>query len=224
MRAPFSNRRSFLGSLASFAGVAAGGPGLFVAVGSPAVPHPSASAPWDLTWLDALKGKHKQVFAVGSMQGHRPLHVVANYLDAHREVYGLNYPDVNTLVGITRDGFPINASDALWVTYDIGRHFEIKDPQTNTWATRNIFLENMPAPPGKTVGVRLLQARGTIFWQCNNALGGVVNELAASTGKPADTVRAELIAGLNPGVRLVPAHTMLLGLAQEHGCSYEQIG
>ena len=34
----------------------------------------------------------------------------------------------------------------------------------------------------------------------------------------------ELIAGLNPGVKLVPAHTMALGLAQEHGCTYEQIG
>jgi hypothetical protein len=36
-------------------------------------------------------------------------------------------------------------------------------------------------------------------------------------------VRAELIAGFNPGVRLIPAHTMLLGLAQERGCTYEQL-
>jgi len=36
-------------------------------------------------------------------------------------------------------------------------------------------------------------------------------------------VRAELIAGFNPGVRLVPAHTMALGLAQEHGCTDERL-
>jgi hypothetical protein len=37
-------------------------------------------------------------------------------------------------------------------------------------------------------------------------------------------VREELIAGLNPGVKLVPAHTMVLGLAQARGRAYEQIG
>jgi hypothetical protein len=34
-------------------------------------------------------------------------------------------------------------------------------------------------------------------------------------------VYEELVRGLNPGVRLVPANTMLVGLAQEHGCAYE---
>jgi hypothetical protein len=29
---------------------------------------------------------------------------------------------------------------------------------------------------------------------------------------------------VDPGVKLVPAHTMALGLAQEHACTYEQIG
>lgn len=38
------------------------------------------------------------------------------------------------------------------------------------------------------------------------------------------TVRAELIAGLLPGVYLVPAHTMAIGLSQEHGCTYEALG
>ena len=36
---------------------------------------------------------------------------------------------------------------------------------------------------------------------------------------PAD-VRADLLAGLNPGVRLVPSHVMALGLAQERGFTY----
>jgi len=33
-------------------------------------------------------------------------------------------------------------------------------------------------------------------------------------------VRADLIAGLNPGVHLVPAHVMAIGIAQEHGFTY----
>ncbi len=127
------------------------------------------------------------------------------------------------MIGITRRGFPINAGDALWKTFELGRLWELKDPATGAWATRNIFMDKVPAPPGKIVGVKPLQARGAIFWQCNNALNGVAGLLAGETHRPFDEVRAELHAGLNPGVRLVPAHTMALGLAQEHGCTYEQI-
>ncbi len=36
-------------------------------------------------------------------------------------------------------------------------------------------------------------------------------------------VRADLLAGLNPGVRLVPSHVMALGLVQERGVTYVKI-
>lgn len=206
-------RRSFLTALASFSGVALTRPAFAVPI----------SDTWDLSWLDRLKGLHKQVFAIGPLKDHLPLLVVVNYLDAHREVFGLAYPDINAVVGIAREGFPINAQDALWAKYELGRRWGLKDPATGDWALRNIYFDAMPAPPGKVVGVKPLQARGAIFWQCNNALNGIVRDFAADTGQPAEAVRAELIAGLNPGVRLVPAHTMLLGLAQEHGCTYEQL-
>jgi len=206
-------RRSFLAALASLSGVALTRPALALPV----------SDTWDLSWLDQLKGRHKQVFAISILHDRLPLHVVVNYLDAHREVFGLAYPDINTVVGIARQAFPINAQDAVWARYELGRRWELKDPATGEWARRNIYFDAMPAPPGKIVGVKPLQARGTIFWQCNNALNTIVRELAADTGQPPESVRAELIAGLNPGVRLVPAHTMALGLAQEHGCTYEQM-
>jgi len=185
-------RRSFLTALASLSGVALARPSFAVPV----------SDTWDLSWLDQLKGRHKQVFAVGSLPDQLPLHIVANYLDAHREVFGLAYPDINTVVGIARRGFPINAQDAVWTKYELGRRWQVKDPATGEWARRNIYWDAMPAPPGKVVGVK---------------------PLAADTGEPAEALRAELIAGFNPGVRLIPAHTMLLGLAQEHGCTYEQL-
>ncbi len=36
-------------------------------------------------------------------------------------------------------------------------------------------------------------------------------------------MRAALIGGLNPGVVLVPAHTMATGLIQERGFTYEKL-
>jgi hypothetical protein len=38
-----------------------------------------------------------------------------------------------------------------------------------------------------------------------------------------DEVRADLIAGLNPFVRLVPAHVMAMGLVQERGVTYVKV-
>ena len=214
---PNSNRRSFVASLSSLLG-------LGIASERFALGSATSTSEWDISWLDALKGKHKQVFsAVGSLNQHIPLLVVTNYLDAHLEVFGLKHPDVNTVVGITREAFPINASDALWAKYEIGRRWQIKDPATDDWATRNIYMENVAAPPGKVVGIKTLQARGTVFWQCNNSLGGIARSLAKELNQPPDAVRADLIAGFMPGVKLVPAHTFMLGLCQERGFSYESI-
>jgi hypothetical protein len=175
---------------------------------------------WDLSWMDGLKGKHKQVFDIGGLD--IALLVVTNNLDAYREVFDLGYPDVNEVVAIAGSGFPINAGDALWAKYELGRRYKVKEPGTDNWATRNIWL-NGTQVRNKMVGVKLLQERGAIFWQCNNALNGVTAMLAADTKQPVDVVKAELVAGLNPGVHIVPAHTQAIGLVQQRGCAYEFI-
>ncbi len=215
------DRRTFLatvgaaGALGSLVGATA------AEAASPPV-HPSNSpAAWDMSWLDRLTGKHKQVFDVGSLG--IPLVVVANYLNAFEEVYRLRHPDVNTVIGIGGHAFPINANDATWAAWKLGERHQVKDPDTGTWAVRNIYYDNPPkgTPPAATV--KALQARGTIFWMCNNALNFIAGTYAAESKRPVEDVRKELILGFNPGVILVPAHTMLIGLCQEHGCSYEAL-
>ena len=67
------------------------------------------------------------------------------------------------------------------------------------------------------------QVRGTIFWQCNIALNAISQQLAQARGLSSADVRADLLAGLNPGVRLVPSHVMAMGLVQEHGATYVKI-
>ena len=217
-----SPRRSFLVALATAAGATALAPLLsrgdrLEAMGVP-------QAPWDLSWLDQLEGKHRQVFEVGrkieDVPG--PLHTVGNYLDAWRDVYHLEFPQINTIVGIAGSGFPINVNDAIWTKYKIGEKWQIPDGQGKSSADHNVFLE-APASDTKRASVKSLQARGTIFTQCNNALRLIAKEFALASHGTVDAVYTELVAGLNPGVRLVPANTMLIGLAQEHGCAYESV-
>ncbi len=213
-------RRTFLSVLTSLAGVAS-----VSAVDSEAATQvPTATAPagtWDLRWMDELKGQHKQVFDLGEVDlaaDPRPLRFPKNYLDTFRDVFALEFPEVRTLVGISGRAFPINASDRLWEKYALGDYrSKIVDPATMKPAVRNIFMDD------GTMGVKALQARGTIFWQCNIALSNIAQQLAAARQLSPAEVRADLMAGLNPGVRLVPAHVMAMGLVQERGVTYVRI-
>jgi hypothetical protein len=216
-RAP---RRTFLATLVAATGATMLGP-LLSAKRLDAAERPNA--PWDLSWLDQLRGKHRQVFEVGKVEDvPGPLHIVANYLDTWRDVYRLEFPEVNTVVSIAGSGFPINASAAIWAKYKLADKWHFSDGAGKEGAAHNVFLE-APASDAKRASVKGLQARGTIFCQCNKALEAIAREFAVLSHEKFETVYDELVAGLNPGVRLVPANTMLVGLAQEHGCAYESV-
>jgi hypothetical protein len=208
-----SSRRSFMSVIASLTGTLA----LDGQLEAAAQAQSQRAGQFDVAWLDRLTGEHKQAFDYGSFDlsvDNRPLRFVRNYLDPYREEYGLEFPKINTAVGISRPAFPINASDAIWQKYKLGERWKITDPTTKMPAVRNIYLND------GNVGVKALQALGTVFWQCNVALNGIVQDLAQATGAPPAQVRAELIAGFVPGVRLMPSHVLAIGLAQEKGFTY----
>jgi len=213
------DRRTFLTTLTGLASLTT----MTTAQGGQ-TPAPAVAGPIDVSWFDAFKGKHKQVFDLGSfdLSVDSPLRQPVTYFAAHREVSKLEPPtDVNVLVGISHKSFPMNASDALWEKLQLGELWNIKDAQTGKPATRNIFLGPATNPGGATI--RGLQARGVVFWQCNFALGSVAAEIAQKTGAKVADVRTELAAGLVSGVRLVPAHTWAIGFVQERGFTYEKL-
>ena len=209
-----TSRRDFLSTLGALAGSAAI-PGAIEAQSAP------QGGGWDMSWLDRLTGKQKQVFDFSNPM---MLQVPRNWLDAHELVYGLKHPEVSAVVGISSASFPVNATDAMYAKYPIGAEWRIIDPATGKPAMRNIFLDGSGNPDERENSVRALQKRGVIFWQCNNALKRVAGQIATAVNRPQPEVYADLRAsGLNPGVILVPAHTMLIGLCQGRGCAYEKI-
>jgi len=206
-----------MAALTSLAGVTATqGAGSEVAAQAPT----ASAQTWDLQWMDELKAQHKQVFDLGAVDlaaDPRPLRFPRNYLDPFHDLYGLDFPEIRTIVGISGPAFPINASDRLWEKYALGERSKIIDPATMKPAIRNVFMDD------KALGVKSLQARGTIFWQCNVALSNIAQQLATPRQLPVTEVRADLLAGLNPGVRLVPSHVLAMGLVQERGVTYVKI-
>lgn len=203
-------RRSFLSIVTALAGL----PGVTQAQRSGAVP---SSSPFDLTWLDQMKGQHKQLYDLGSVdlaEEPRALRFPRNFLDTFRDEFHLEFPAINTAIGISNSAFPMNATDRLWAKYKLGERAKIIDPATKQPAVRNIFYAE------GDISVKTLQARGAVFWQCNVALGSISQQLAAAFQLPVADVRADLVAGLNPGVRIMPSHVMALALSQEHGFTY----
>ena len=210
------SRRSFVTFLSGLAGLTAIG-GLDAEAGqAPASP----AEPFDLRWIDDLKARHQQVFDMADSDPAAeppPLRLPRNYMDTFRDVLKVEFPEVRVVIGISGRAFPVNASDRLWAKYALGERSKITDPATKQPAVRNIFMDD------RTLGVKALQARGTIFWQCAIALTNIAQQIATARNlSPAD-VRADLAAGLNPGVRIVPSHVMALGLVQEHGVTYVKI-
>lgn len=207
-------RRSFVSVLASFAGLAAVGGAREAAAGQSAVPN---VAPYDMAWLNQMKGKHKQVYDLGQFdlsEDQRPLRFARNFMDSFKEVEKVTDADLNTCVGISGGAMPMNVNDAMWAKYKLGERAKIIDPMTKQPSVRNIFVD-MP-----DIGVKAMQARGTIFWQCNMALTAQATQIANAMKLPPAEVKADLIANFNSGVKLMPSHMMALAMVQERGFSY----
>jgi hypothetical protein len=206
-----STRRGFLATAGALAGTAL-------------LPHMAEAeqAPqgWDLSFVDRFTGKHKQVFDI--MEPGLGLVVIKNWLNAWESVYGLKHPDVNAIAGIAGKGFVINANDEAYAKFPIGELFQVTDAATGKPALKNPFMDGGQGMMAGA-GVRPLQARGVTFWMCNNALNAVAGRIATAVKRQQPEVYTELRAMLNPGVILVPAHTMLVGIVQEKGFTYEVV-
>jgi len=214
-----STRRTFLGTLGALSVL----PLAAKAVGQ--APPAQQGRQWDFSFLDRLAtARHKHVYDVGALRsGETPLRFAANYLTAFEEIYGLRHPEVQVLVGIAGGGFPINVGDAVWRKYRLGERYSLTDPATQQPAVRNLFLERPREHAEYRLTVKALQAKGVVFWMCNNAITSLAGRWAGEDNLPVAEVRADIVAGLNPGVITVPAHTMLISLAQQKGCSYEKV-
>jgi hypothetical protein len=202
------SRRGFLGAVGAMTGLS------LLPELLEAAPTPQG---WDLSFVDRFAGKHKQVFDL--MDTTIGLVVVRNWLDAWESVYGLKHPEVDAIVGIAGKGFPINVSDAIYEKYPIGELFLVHDAAGKP-VTKNPWLQGDRPGMFAGAGVRPLQARGVLFWMCNNALNTVAGRIAGAVQRPQPEVYQDLRAGLNPGVLVVPAHTMLVGIVQEKGFTY----
>jgi intracellular sulfur oxidation DsrE/DsrF family protein len=216
-------RRGFLGRLAAIATIPLVGTG-FRAPGNEL--HAQPASPDDV-WLRTLNRKHRVAFDVEKHKDGHALLQGKDYLNGWRKSFGVPETEINLVMAVRGTGIPLVLNDALWQKFHLGEQYGITDPATKTPGTRNLFIaSNIVAggPVDADASVEALQKRGVLFLVCHNTIEGAVSKLSkAGLGNPAD-IRAAILGGILPGVRVVPAMVIAFTEMEERGVGYIYAG
>ena len=216
------HRRGFLGSIAK--GAAA------VGLGSLAGPLALGSTPPDPplkpsdnafeAWLDKINGKHKQVFDATSWNNGMPMAWARVFLMSNGDA-GVAATDVSAVIILRHEAIPLAMEDKLWVKYKFGEAFKINDSGTKAPAVRNGFWQpkegELPLPG---MSIDQLQKDGVMFGVCNMALTFYSMKFGKDMNMEAADVKKDWVAGLLPGIQIVPSGVYAVNRTQEKGCTY----
>ncbi len=212
----FTPRRGFLGRMA-MAAAALGLSGTVPAGLSAGEPRRGSAGadPALNAWFSKITGKHRQVFDA-PMANHG---VSAIWPRVYLLTMGATYPgEPGTAVVILRhEAIPLAMQDSVWAKYKFGEMFDIKNGDVPATANPYGVITGLPIPG---LGITELLKSGVLVGACNAALTVYSAAAAKKMNMDPTVVKNEWVAGLYPGVQVVPSGVMAVGRAQELGCSY----
>ncbi len=220
-----NERRDFLRQVAT--GAAAVGLGILSS------PIPLSASPLPRTldnedpdaWFNKLNGKHKIVYDIPEAKGLMPFAWARVFLLTNAKT-GTPEKDSNVVMILRHDGIPYAMENRLWEKYKFGEMFKVNEDATKAPATRNMFWQPKPGDfkvPGigeVAIGINELQDSGVLFCVCDMALTVYSAVAAQGMNKDAAEVKKDWLAGILPGIQVVPSGVWAVGRAQEHGCAY----
>ena len=216
------HRRDFLGMLAT--GAAAAGIGSLAAPAvarafTPAPPPTSMGEEFE-AWLGKIKGKHKQVYDVTEFNHAMALAWSRVFLMTNASI-GVPAGDAMSAVVLRHAAIPLGMEQRLWDKYNFGEMFQVIDDETKKPHTKNIFYSSPEGTfPLPGMSIEALMKDGTIFGICDMALTFYSMKHAKAAGLKAEDVKADWVAGVLPGITIVPSGVVAVNRAQERGCSY----
>ncbi|MFO7258869.1 MAG: Tat (twin-arginine translocation) pathway signal sequence containing protein [Bacteroidota bacterium] len=213
-----SSRREFLGKIV--AGTAAGLTTLSAPLVSTATvtsgPLNEAEA-----WFKKAKGAHRIVYDAPEPHNGWPF-IWSWVFYVTNNNSGTPDSDMTAMVVMRHNAIPFGMQDALWEKHKLGEMFGINDNTTKAPALRNPFYipkEGDYPLPGID-GIKRLQERGAMFCICDMALTVYSQFAAQPRGLNPEDVKKEWVAGLLPGIQVVPSGVWAIGRAHEHGFAY----
>ncbi len=206
-------RRGFLGRIAAAAaavGLSSGVPSALNAETHASSPDPALDA-----WLGKIKGKHKMVFDVTEPNNGFGVIWPRIYMNTMQATYPGE--SVTPVVILRHAGIALGMNDALWAKYPIGEMFGIKDGDAPAKKNPYATITNLPLPG---LGTAELLKSGMLIGLCDVALTVYGAGAAAKMSMAPDAVKKEWIAGLMPGIQIVPSGVFGVARTQELGCAY----
>ena len=218
-----NSRRGFPGNVATGA-AAIGLSSMFAPLNLTAEDFPEMKSSAD-AWFDKIKGRHRMVFDATRPHDMLPFAWPRVFLMTNQKT-GVEEKDCTAVVILRHDAIPYAMEDSLWKKYNFGEVFKADDPATKAVADRNPFWKPKPGDfkiPGVgevAIGINELQESGVLFDVCDVAVTVYTAVVAEKMSLKADEVKKEWIAGVLPGIQVVPSGVWAINRAQEHGCSY----
>jgi intracellular sulfur oxidation DsrE/DsrF family protein len=176
-------------------------------------------------WFKQVKGKHKIVYDATQPHEIFPFAWPKVFLLTNAAT-GTPANDCGVVVVLRHTAIAYAFDDRVWSKYKFGELFGAPDPKTKAASLRNPFWQPKPGDfklPGigeVQIGINELQADGVMFCMCEMAMGVFTARAAEMMNMKQDDVKKDWMAGLLPGIQLVPSGVWAVGRAQEHGCGY----
>ena len=172
-----------------------------------------------------IKGTHRIVYDGSNPHNGLPIIWKWAFYYSNNEM-GSDDSDITAMTVLRHAGVAFSFDSATWKKYELGAHFGVDDAKTGKPSLRNSMYEpgdgDMPLP--SINGIKQLQERGALFCVCNLAISVQASRIAKKMNIDTETVFNDLIAGVLPGIQIVPTGVWALGRAQANGCGYIYAG
>jgi hypothetical protein len=213
-----NSRRKFIGTLAlgATAGMTAMG-ATFKKNALPALHFSDESE----AWFKKIKGSHRVVF--DAAEPNNAFSIIWTWgFYATNNQSGSPDSDITAVCVFRHNAIPFALEDGLWSKYKLGEFFQVADNRTQKPAIRNPYYNATDGdfPINGVDGIKRMQERGAMFCACNLALAVYSGMIAKKMGLDPEAVRKEWVAGVLPGIQIVPAGIWALERAQEKDCAY----
>jgi hypothetical protein len=226
---PSSDRREFLTHVAAAAAVMAGtacaAPLAAANLHGAPARGSSRTAPFDDSWTRRVSAaKHKAVFDSPGIDDGLALMHATFFMQGYKEQFDVRDGDVVPVIVFRHFGTVIAMGDALWEKYSLGERYKVKDPATGKDAVRNPFFhvskDDKDPLVSPDASLESLVASGVVLLACNKAAMRFAGQMAQKFNRDLEEVRAEMRAGMVPGVLLQPSGVYAALRAQDVGCSF----
>jgi hypothetical protein len=220
-----TNRREFIERLSATAVLGAFPTAAFASVGEPALRSPATAESWDFSWTAALKGKkHRALFDCTDVESGYGVWRASIWENQYREALGAKASDIKTVLVLRHKAVVLALQQSMWEAAGIGAGEKVLHPVTQQSTDLNPALlssaRNEQPEAFDAFALPRFISRGGIVLACNLALQNFAGRWAPKAGISPEEAGKRAVAGLVPGVVLMPSGVMAAVMAQEEGCHY----